>query len=164
MANKYHVNPYSGNPGVCEAVVKCRFGAPEEHHHASPEEARAAYEASMETQKFLSKSWQRKRREDELALRRRTTPALALQVVEALGGIAALVKSSGSYDSYGGGHRKLTVGEDSFQLEYYSEPFIGRPGNYELRFKLNNRVFRMSAVGTPGRWAPPEWSAPQDIT
>ena len=44
---KYHINPKTGNPGVCRAQEgKCPFGAADEHY-SSPQEARLAYEKLM---------------------------------------------------------------------------------------------------------------------
>lgn len=45
---RYHINPETGNPGVCRATKQCRFG---DHsaHYDSQEAAQAAYEASMAT-------------------------------------------------------------------------------------------------------------------
>lgn len=45
--SKYHVNPRTGNPGVCRASIKCRFGG-SSSHFATKEEARADYEDSQE--------------------------------------------------------------------------------------------------------------------
>lgn len=46
MTVKYHVND-KGEPGVCNAVHKCRFNASEEEHYDTPQEARAGYEKKM---------------------------------------------------------------------------------------------------------------------
>lgn len=43
---KYHINPETGNPGVCRATKQCRFGSANEHY-GSKDEARAAYERSQ---------------------------------------------------------------------------------------------------------------------
>lgn len=43
---KYHVNPETGTPGVCQAKKQCRFGGDSEHY-ASPEAARESYEKKM---------------------------------------------------------------------------------------------------------------------
>ena len=44
---RYHVNPKTGNPGVCHAQAgKCPFGG-DENHYPSENEARAAYEQKM---------------------------------------------------------------------------------------------------------------------
>jgi len=45
---KYHINPETGNPGVCNAKVKCRFGDLEADHYISKEAAREAFEKRME--------------------------------------------------------------------------------------------------------------------
>lgn len=45
---KYHINPETGNPGVCNAKVKCRFGDLEADHYTSKEAAREAFEARMD--------------------------------------------------------------------------------------------------------------------
>jgi len=46
MATKYHVND-KGEPGICNAVHKCRFNASEEEHYDTAQEARAGYEKKM---------------------------------------------------------------------------------------------------------------------
>lgn len=45
---QYHVNPKTGETGVCSAVRKCPFGGAKEHHPTETA-ARAAYEQSMKT-------------------------------------------------------------------------------------------------------------------
>ncbi len=51
---KYHINPSTGNPGVCRADPSqpnsrgCDFDLGESEHYASAQEARSAYEAFME--------------------------------------------------------------------------------------------------------------------
>lgn len=40
---QYHINPQTGNPGVCRAAKACPFGPPD-LHYKSPDEARLAYE------------------------------------------------------------------------------------------------------------------------
>lgn len=42
----YHVNPKTGEPGICKAAKSCPFGGLEVHY-TSPEAARAAYENSQ---------------------------------------------------------------------------------------------------------------------
>lgn len=47
---KYHVNPETGQVGLCRAQVRCRFqrtGAPAVEHYASRDEGQAAYERSQ---------------------------------------------------------------------------------------------------------------------
>ena len=51
--SKYHVNPKTGNPGACNAEIRCPFGG-EEQHYASREEAREAYELQQTASKPLS--------------------------------------------------------------------------------------------------------------
>ena len=41
---KYHLNPETGNPGICKATKRCRFEGLTDHY-GSKEEAQAAYEA-----------------------------------------------------------------------------------------------------------------------
>lgn len=41
---KYHINPTTGNPGLCRAHKQCPFGG-ESEHYGSESEARQAYEA-----------------------------------------------------------------------------------------------------------------------
>lgn len=45
--SKYHINPWTGNPGVCKAQIACRFGG-ETDHFDSPETARRNFERRME--------------------------------------------------------------------------------------------------------------------
>lgn len=53
---KYHVND-AGEPGRCTAKIGCPFKLPLDQHYSTPEEARAAYEASMDSETFnLSKN------------------------------------------------------------------------------------------------------------
>lgn len=53
---KYHINPATGNPGVCRADPSkpnargCDFDLGESDHYSSAEEARTAFEASMENE------------------------------------------------------------------------------------------------------------------
>lgn len=46
---KYHVNPATGNPGLCAATVSCPFGDLENDHYTSREAAQNAYEKSQDT-------------------------------------------------------------------------------------------------------------------
>lgn len=46
MSDKFHINPQTGNPGVCRAKYSCRFGGSEEHFD-SKVEAREDYEMRM---------------------------------------------------------------------------------------------------------------------
>jgi hypothetical protein len=45
---KYHINPTTGNPALCKAKHQCRFGDIETDHFESFDEARAAYEKTIE--------------------------------------------------------------------------------------------------------------------
>lgn len=47
MAN-FHINPQTGDPGVCSAQIRCRYGA-ESQHFDSVDLARSAYERKMES-------------------------------------------------------------------------------------------------------------------
>lgn len=42
----YHVNPQTGEPGLCTAAIQCRFGGTEEHY-ADTTSAREAFEKSQ---------------------------------------------------------------------------------------------------------------------
>jgi hypothetical protein len=44
---RYHINPETGNPGVCHAKTKCPFGDIQSEHFDSKDEARSAYEKAM---------------------------------------------------------------------------------------------------------------------
>lgn len=45
---KYHINPSTGDPGVCKARIACRFGG-ETDHFDSPDVARRNFERRMES-------------------------------------------------------------------------------------------------------------------
>jgi hypothetical protein len=42
---RYHINPETGNPGVCHAKVACPFGSMDDDHYDSKDEAREAFES-----------------------------------------------------------------------------------------------------------------------
>lgn len=44
----YHINPETGNPGLCKAVQRCPFGASDDHF-STKEDARKAYENGQVT-------------------------------------------------------------------------------------------------------------------
>jgi hypothetical protein len=44
---RYHINPRTGNPGICRAEKSCPFGDMESDHYSSKEAAREAYELEM---------------------------------------------------------------------------------------------------------------------
>jgi hypothetical protein len=44
---RYHINPKTGNPGVCHAKNKCPFGDIQSDHYDSKEDARKGYEQKM---------------------------------------------------------------------------------------------------------------------
>lgn len=50
MATRYHINPATGKPGVCnpEKTGVCRYGAHADHY-ASPEDAHKAYESTQDS-------------------------------------------------------------------------------------------------------------------
>lgn len=52
---RFHVNPVSGNPGICKAVYECPFGDKETAHFDSEDEARKFFEESQETFAPVSK-------------------------------------------------------------------------------------------------------------
>lgn len=52
---KYHLNPETGEPGQCNATLRCPFGG-DEVHYPTPEDARIAYEHSMAGQAFRQAS------------------------------------------------------------------------------------------------------------
>lgn len=45
---RYHLNPKTGDPGVCRATVACPYGDLARDHYGSKEEARAAYERAQQ--------------------------------------------------------------------------------------------------------------------
>lgn len=44
--SRYHINPRTGDPGLCKAKISCPYGTADEHF-PSEEKARAAYEAGQ---------------------------------------------------------------------------------------------------------------------
>lgn len=50
----YHINPKTGNPGVCRAKRSCPFGDLETEHYDSKEAAAAAYEKAMSGSQLTS--------------------------------------------------------------------------------------------------------------
>lgn len=60
---KFHINPETGNPGICNAKVRCRFGGAEEHYD-SKEAARAAFESTREVNENWLSGITRQNRED----------------------------------------------------------------------------------------------------
>lgn len=42
--SRFHINPKTGNPGLCSANISCPFGDINADHYSSKEEARTAYE------------------------------------------------------------------------------------------------------------------------
>ena len=46
---KWHINPKTGEPGLCRALKNCPFGGSDEHY-SSREAAQGAYEAKMEAE------------------------------------------------------------------------------------------------------------------
>jgi hypothetical protein len=53
---KYHINPKTGNPGVCHAKKSCPFGDLQSDHYNSKEDARNAYENKMGTNNLAATS------------------------------------------------------------------------------------------------------------
>jgi hypothetical protein len=49
---RYHINPRTGNPGICRAHVACPYGDLEKDHFDSKEAAREAYEAGWPPEKL----------------------------------------------------------------------------------------------------------------
>lgn len=45
---RVHINPETGEPGICKATISCPFGDLETDHYPSKEEARAAYSEKVE--------------------------------------------------------------------------------------------------------------------
>lgn len=46
--NRYHINPETGNVGVCRAKLQCRFGDMTSDHYDSIESAQSAFEVKVE--------------------------------------------------------------------------------------------------------------------
>jgi hypothetical protein len=44
---RYHINPKTGNPGICRATKVCPFGDLEADHYSTSQDARTAYEQKM---------------------------------------------------------------------------------------------------------------------
>lgn len=51
---KYHVNPNTGEPGVCKAVIQCRFNLKDIDHYPTKEIARQQYEKQMEKKELFN--------------------------------------------------------------------------------------------------------------
>lgn len=51
---RYHINPRTGDPGVCSARISCPYGSLESDHFDSKEAARAAYEERRPDQAFTT--------------------------------------------------------------------------------------------------------------
>lgn len=51
---KYHINPETGNPGLCRAQQQCRFGG-SSAHYGSEQEAREAFEVTQEALQSFKK-------------------------------------------------------------------------------------------------------------
>lgn len=53
---RYHINPETGRPNLCNAQIQCRFAVDgkEPEHYATKDEARAGYEASMAGEQLAS--------------------------------------------------------------------------------------------------------------
>jgi tRNA nucleotidyltransferase/poly(A) polymerase len=45
---RYHINPKTGNPGICHAKKSCPFGDMDSEHYDSQEQARAGFEKKQE--------------------------------------------------------------------------------------------------------------------
>lgn len=56
MTTRYHFNPDSGKPGVCNAMYRCRFGFAEGQHADSPAEAAKLYEDMIEESRIAAAS------------------------------------------------------------------------------------------------------------
>ena len=59
---KYHINPGTGEPGICTATQRCPFGDLATEHYSSPEAAREAYEKQASQSPMVSvskKDWQK---------------------------------------------------------------------------------------------------------
>lgn len=44
---RYHINPKTGNPGICRAQYSCRFGSIDRDHFETKDQARAYFEQKM---------------------------------------------------------------------------------------------------------------------
>jgi hypothetical protein len=56
--DKYHINPETGNPGLCSAKIKCPFGG-DDVHYFSKEAAQQAFEEATKTEAL--KAWKKKK-------------------------------------------------------------------------------------------------------
>lgn len=56
--NKYHINPETGNPGLCSAKINCPFGG-DDVHYFSKEAAQKAFEEA--TKEEALKVWRKKK-------------------------------------------------------------------------------------------------------
>lgn len=83
---KYHVNPKSGDPSVCHAVIKCRFGG-EADHYFTKDQAREEYEkknAAFTAPESLKAS-------DEILKAKKTRKPEVMKSIIANGNEAALI-------------------------------------------------------------------------
>lgn len=85
---RYHLNPETGNPGICVALQRCRYGEATPHYD-SQEAARAAYAFSHESLGFTVKS---KRSSNELS------PAVKIEA-QRLKALLEGVDYNGKFDS-----------------------------------------------------------------
>lgn len=54
---RYHLNPETGNPGLCRATKACPFGDFEHAHYATKEAAREAFELSMKPDSWRDRTF-----------------------------------------------------------------------------------------------------------
>ena len=103
MTVKYHINPTTGNPGICRATKFCPFGS-EADHFGSKEEARAAYESMLASRVAKPKSKKSlKAQEQELVAARR---AISDQISQAWQRVPGSLGIGWSYN--------LAIGRDEY--------------------------------------------------
>lgn len=78
---KYHVNPETGEPGLCHASIQCRFGGASLHYDSSSE-ARFAYEQKFSGEGFETFSKGNSRMRELMAQRQELTQMLRETPVE----------------------------------------------------------------------------------
>lgn len=61
---EYHINPETGQPGLCRAKKQCRFGSSNEHY-STLDEARSAYEKTMSQRAYSNNKKISKNNDDE---------------------------------------------------------------------------------------------------
>lgn len=117
----FHINPETGEPGPCRATLQCRFGS-EQEHYDSPDDARSAYELSMNNQ--LIESLQKRNESLTHSLRTRKFSESELERV--------------GYGEYDNGDGVYFTKEDRYDRESWSGKLTEGPEDVEIRFSFSD--------------------------